>query len=400
MTELLAPAGTLEKLKVAVAYGADAVYFGLKAFSLRNYAGNFTLEDAAAGLEYLHARGKKGYAALNIFPFDAEYDDLADQARALEKMGVDGLIVADIGVLTTLRALGIHTPMHISTQANTLSGRAVMAWKSLGARRVNLARELSMAQIEDLSRFVRGVELEVFVHGAVCMAYSGRCAISDYLTGRRANRGECTQPCRWKYRLEEEKRPGQYMPVSEDARGLYLFNSRDLALFTYVRQLRDLGIASLKIEGRMKSIHYLATVVSLYRRVLDGADIEEAEGLAWLGRVMNRGYSYGFAKGGIQPEDYKWHDGQPAATSRFLGMVEPGEGDAPLQKRRIWVDVRNRMVAGETVEYLTPEGRIGTATLPALLKTLDGDELPEVHHGTTVLLPFDWPPWTMIRRIL
>jgi U32 family peptidase len=399
MAELLAPAGNLEKLKVAVAYGADAVYFGLKDFSLRSYAGNFTLEEAAAGISHLHDHGVKGYAALNVFPFDEEFESLIASAQALEKMNVDAIIVSDLGVLSTLRAIGVRTPVHISTQANNLSSRTVMAWKSLGASRVNLARELSLSQIEALARQVNGVELEVFVHGAVCMSYSGRCAISDYLTGRRANHGECTHPCRWKYRLEEEKRPGEYLPVTEDDRGLYVFNSRDLALFSFVRKLQEAGVSSFKIEGRMKSIHYLATVVSLYRRILDGADVSEKEGLAWLGRVMNRGYSFGFMKGSITPDDYRFEDSQPFATSRFLGIVEPGEGRVDSTLAGVLVDVRNRIEAGETVEYLTPGGDSGTVVLPALLPTLDGEELLHVNHGKTLVLPFDWPPWTVVRRV-
>jgi U32 family peptidase len=233
-TELLAPAGTPEKLKWACAYGADAVYFGLEFGSLRSYAGNFTLDQAAEGLKYLHERGKKGYITLNIYPFSDEYDRLSQIAGAADDMGADGLIVADLGVLRMLKAMNLKAPLHISTQANTTSWQTVQAYADLGAARVNLARELSLDQVLEIQKNAAGsIEIEVFVHGAVCFSYSGRCAISDYLTGARANRGECKHPCRWKYFLVEEERPGQYMPVFEDERGLYLFNSKELALWEY-----------------------------------------------------------------------------------------------------------------------------------------------------------------------
>ncbi|MBW2054852.1 MAG: U32 family peptidase, partial [Deltaproteobacteria bacterium] len=230
--ELLAPAGNLEKLKWAVIYGADAVYFGTRFGSLRNFAGNFSFDDAEAGLGFLHANGKKGYATLNIYPFSNEYEEIINTAGTLDEMGVDAFIVSDLGVLMELKKLGLTAALHISTQANTTSFQTVLAYETLGAKRVNLARELSLEQIQQIQKQVRGkIETEVFINGAVCFSYSGRCAISDYLAGFRANRGECKHACRWKYSVVEETRPGQYMPVFEDERGLYLFNSKDLALF-------------------------------------------------------------------------------------------------------------------------------------------------------------------------
>ncbi|PKL47246.1 MAG: peptidase U32, partial [Planctomycetes bacterium HGW-Planctomycetes-1] len=310
--EITAPAGTYEKLIWAVRYGADAVYFGLDFGSLRAYAGNFTLEQAAKGLDYLHKNGKKGYIALNIYPFSDEYDKLLDIAGQLADMNADALIVSDIGLIFELKKAGIKIPIHISTQANTTSSQTVLAYRQLGAARVNLARELSFEQVEQICKDTlhSGVELEVFIHGAVCFSYSGRCAISDYLTGRKANRGECTHPCRWGYSLVEEKRPDEYFPVFEDNRGQYMFNSKDLALFEYVEPLAKAGVSSFKIEGRMKSVHYIASVVSLYRQLIDGqprlAGQESGEAgkkitpedcLKLLGRVKNRGYSTGFMKG-------------------------------------------------------------------------------------------------------
>jgi putative protease len=327
--ELLAPAGSLEKLKWAVAYGADAVYFGSEFGSLRRFAGNFSFDDAAEGLEHLHARNKKGYVALNIYPFSDEYDKLTETARTLDELGADAFIVADLGVLTELKKLNLKADLHISTQANTTSYQTIMAYKELGAKRVNLARELSIDQIKEIQTHTNGkIETEVFIHGAVCFSYSGRCAISDYMTGFRANKGECKHPCRWQYALMEEKRPGEFYPVFEDERGLYFFNNKDLALFPFVPQLAGAGVSSIKIEGRMKAIHYIASTVAFYRQVLDGKQFTESEGLDLLGRIPNRGYSYGFMKGSINHDDYSSGESLSKAESLFVGnaLAEKRDG--------------------------------------------------------------------------
>lgn len=297
--QLLAPAGNLEKLKWAARYGADAVYFGTKFGSLRSFAGNFTFDDAAEGLEFLHSRGKVGYVTLNIYPFSDEYSKIVETAKTLDSLGADAFIVSDPGIVCELKGLGLNAAVHVSTQANVVSYQSALVYGELGASRVNLARELSLEQIKEIQEQVVGkIETEVFVHGSVCFSFSGRCAISDYLTGYRANRGECKHPCRWKYSLVEETRPGEYMPVFEDDRGAYLFNSKELALFSFVPQLIEAGVTSFKIEGRMKSIHYIAAVVSFYRQLIDGREVSEDEGLEILNRVPNRGYSCGFIKGG------------------------------------------------------------------------------------------------------
>ncbi|NLW84986.1 MAG: U32 family peptidase [Phycisphaerae bacterium] len=403
--ELLAPAGTLEKLKWAVAYGADAVYFGLEFGSLRSFAGNLTLDDAEEGLGYLHARGKKGYVTLNIYPFSEEIDRLADTACTLDAMGVDGLIVADLGLLAVLRQRKLKAALHISTQANTTNAAAALAYARLGAARVNLARELSLTQIQDICTQTRGqIETEVFIHGAVCFSYSGRCAISDYLTGSRANRGECKHPCRWKYALVEETRPGDYMPVMEDERGLYLFNSKELALFDYIPALCKMGVGSLKIEGRMKSIHYLAAVVSLYRRILDGTPFTSQQALAWLGRVPNRGYSAGFIKGSITPDDYEWNRSNSEGDSLFVGEVE-AMSNAKCQMLNVKGDgciirVRNKIRAGQTLEVLTPDGALSTLTLPDPLETVDGLWLDTVQNEQRLRLPTPLPPYSLLRALL
>jgi putative protease len=394
MPELLAPAGNLEKLKWAVAYGADSVYFGLEFGSLRNFAGNFSLEEAKEGLLYLHRFGKRGYAALNIYPFSDEYSRLLEEAFALEEMGVDGVIVSDIGLLTALKEKGFKTPIHISTQANTLSWQTALAYKNLGAARVNLARELSFEQISAIQKHVKGqIETEVFIHGAVCFSYSGRCAVSDYMTGFRANRGECKHPCRYQYFLVEEKRPGKYIPVFEDNRGLYLFNTKDLALFEYVPRLAELGISSFKIEGRMKSIHYIAAIVSFYRQLLDGKSLTKEQALEWLNRVPNRGYTAGFLKGTFLPEDYAWDKSVSEGTSRFVANVETSGPD------RCTIRVRNTIYSAETLEVLMPDGSLLSIQTPHPLKCTDGSLRETVQSGQCVELPCSLPEYSILRRI-
>ncbi len=395
--ELLAPAGNLEKLKWAAAYGADAVYFGTKFGSLRSFAGNFSFDDAAAGLEFLHAQGKRGYVALNIYPFSDEYERITETAHILDDMGVDAVIVSDMGVLMELKKLGLKAGIHVSTQANTTSYQTVLAYRDLGAKRVNLARELSLEQIEKIQRKTKGqIETEVFIHGAVCFSYSGRCAISDYLTGHGANRGECKHPCRWKYALVEETRPGQYMPVFEDKRGAYLFNSKDVALFEFVPALQDAGVDSIKIEGRMKSVHYIASVIWFYRQVLDGRRFLPEEGFKLLNRISNRGYSLGFIKGGINNDDYDVKRSGSQGESTFVGNTT----EEQIGGMRV-LEVRNKIYAGEQLEVLSPDGSLLMTTMPKPLKTTDGRHVDFVNNPQFILLEQDikFKPYTILRRV-
>jgi len=393
--ELLAPAGNLEKLKWAVIYGADAVYFGTQFGSLRSFAGNFSLDDAEAGLEHLHAHGRKGYVTLNIYPFSDEYNKIITTANALDEMGVDAFIISDMGVLNELKKLDLNAALHISTQANTTSYQTVLAYRDLGAKRVNLARELSLEQILQIREQTRGkIETEIFIHGAVCFSYSGRCAISDYLAGFRANHGECKHACRWKYALVEETRPGQYMPVFEDERGLYLFNSKELALFEFIPALKDAGVDSIKIEGRMKSIHYIATVIAFYRQILDGKRVTWEQGIELLSRVPNRGYSTGFMKGSIDSNDYQRDKSTSQSKSIFVGNVteERINGKCVLE-------VRNKIHAGESLEALCPDGSLSTITLPAPLKTTDNHQTEFANNSQFILLDQDLEPYTILRRV-
>jgi len=393
--ELLAPAGTLEKLKWAAEYGADAVYFGTEFGSLRSYAGNFSIDDAAVGLDYLHARGKKGYVALNIYPWSDEFEQLTKVAGQLDEVGVDALIVADLGVLTALRRMNLKASLHISTQANTTNYQSVLAYGELGASRVNLARELSIEQIQDMQKAIGGaVETEVFVHGAVCFSYSGRCAISDYLTGHSGNRGECKQPCRWKYTLVEEKRPGQYMDYFEDERGSYFFNSRELALFEYVPALQQAQVASVKLEGRMKSIHYIASVVSFYRQIIDGRQANWDQGMEVLSRVPSRGYSTGFMKGNVEAGDYAVDKPSSTGEAIFVGNVTQEKVDG-----RCVVEVRNKITAGQELEMMTPDGRTSVVKMPEPLVTREGEQVEVVNNSQFFLLEQELMPYSILRRI-
>ncbi|MHB0998321.1 MAG: peptidase U32 family protein [Armatimonadota bacterium] len=383
-------------MKWAAAYGADAVYFGIEQFSLRSFAGNFSLEDAQNGLDYLHAHERKGYVTLNAYPFSDEFDDLVKAARTLDEMGADAFIVADIGVVRELRKLDLRAAIHISTQANTLNYQTVLAYGEMGAKRVNLARELSLDQIKLIQEKLKGsgMETEVFIHGSVCFSYSGRCAISDYLTGRRANKGECTHPCRWQYSLMEEKRPGEYFPVFEDERGLYFFNSKDLALFPFVPDLVNAGVASLKIEGRMKNAHYLASVLPVYRSILDGKPMSEDEIWMRLGRVDNRGFSSGFMKGSINEDDYEIDKCGYQSTSVWAAMTTEAMHDGMRVCR-----IKNTIHAGETLELLTPDGTISSITIPSPIMTIEGEQVDRANNQDTIVLDGRLPAYSIIRRV-
>ncbi|MBN1126042.1 MAG: U32 family peptidase [Sedimentisphaerales bacterium] len=394
--ELLAPAGTLEKLQWAVAYGADAVYFGCEFGSLRSYAGNLTFSEAKTGLQILHDHGRKGYVALNIYPFTEEYPQLVETAKTLDAMGANAFIISDLGVLRTLSQLDLNAAIHISTQANTVSAQTVATYRELGAARINLARELSLGQIGQIAAETAGsVELEVFIHGAVCFSYSGRCAISDYLTGQRANRGECKHPCRWSYALVEEKRPGEYFPVFEDQRGSYLFNSRELALFEYIPRLAELGIRSFKIEGRMKSVYYLASIVSFYRQILDGRHFSREEAFGLLNRVSNRGYSTGFLKGKITEDDYATQQSRSQGHAVFVGDVLPEKID-----NKTVVRVRNTIRASDELELLTPGGTLTRIVMPPVFATPQGQATDTMNHSQFFLIEADLPAYSILRRII
>jgi putative protease len=291
--ELLAPAGGFEQLEYALHFGADAVYLAGERFGLRQRADNFTHEKLKEAVELTHRKGKRVFVTINALMHPDDLESLAEYAGWLEDVGVDAVIMSDLGALSIVREVAPDLCIHVSTQASVTNARAALQWQELGASRVVLARELTLAEIADIRKEVGDkLELEVFVHGAMCVAYSGRCLISNYLNNRDANRGHCTQPCRWEYALVERTRPDKYIPIEEDARGTFLLSSQDLMMIEHLDELRAAGVDSLKIEGRVKGAYYVATVVNAYRQVLDGANPQDF--LSEMERVSHRPYHTGF----------------------------------------------------------------------------------------------------------
>ena len=354
--ELLAPAGTMEKLQMALAYGADAAYLGGTQFGLRAFGGNFTNDEIRAAVQLAHGMGRKVYVTVNVFPHNDDLVSLSDYLRFLAEAGVNAVLVADLGVFMCAREVAPALPVHISTQANNVNWRTVRAWQELGAARVVLARELSREEIREIRRQT-DVELELFVHGAMCISYSGRCLLSSYFTGRDANRGGCAQSCRWKYALVEESRPGEYYPIAEDERGTYIMNSKDLCLLPYLDEVVSSGIDSLKIEGRMKSVHYVASVVKAYRMALDAAcagtpyEVRE-EWIEELGKVSHRAYTTGFFFGKTTEEDQIYGSSSYEQTSDFVGLVRSYDAE----NRLATVEQRNNMKLGQEIEIFQPRG--------------------------------------------
>jgi len=371
--ELLAPAGSFEKLEVAVHYGADAVYIAGKAFSLRNFSGNFTEEELKSAIDYAHTQGVKVYVACNIFSRNHEQAAISAYLERLGAMGPDAVIIADPGIVLDAAARIPGVPIHLSTQANTTNYRSVRFWEKAGISRVNMARELSLGEIREIAGRSRA-EIETFVHGAMCISYSGRCLLSNYMTGRDGNRGECCHPCRWRYAVMEETRKGQYFPVEADERGTYLFSSQDLCLIEHLPDLIGAGIDSLKIEGRMKGIHYVASVVKVYREAIDSfyenpsAFRVKEYWLRELDGISHRPYGTGFYFGRPDPpspDDKR----EPSETpQRFIGKVVSSEGNG-----HTCLDVRNKFFRGEPVEILT---RKGPAREDRILGLFDADGIP------------------------
>ena len=398
--EVLAPAGDMEKLRFAVAYGADAVYLAGKAYGMRTASGNFTPEEMQEAVRYCHERGVKVYVTVNTLPRDEEMLQLPKYLSALDEMGVDALILADLGVLMLAKRYAPHCEIHISTQTSIVNAQAATAYHELGASRVVLAREQTLEQIAYIRKNTpKDLELEAFVHGAMCMAYSGRCMLSQYLAGRDANRGNCAQPCRWGYRVVEEYRPNEYMPIEEDEHGTYIFNSKDMNLLPYVDQVAKAGIDSLKIEGRVKTAYYAAVVTNAYRRAADlyAADPDHfappQELLDEVWKVSHREYFTGFYFG--DPKTQHMADSTYIREWDVCAVVEQcdEQGNAVLRHK-------NKFAAADELELLIP-GQPARAVRLQEMRNGEGEpiELANVPHMTVLAkLPCSVPKMAILRR--
>ena len=394
--ELLAPAGDMERLRMSLAYGADAVYLAGTDFGMRSFAGNFTPEELKQAVALCHSRGVAVHVTCNTMPRNGEIARMPEWLEYLQELGVDAAILADVGVLSLLKKHAPKLKAHISTQASVSNYQAAAAWYELGASRVILARELSLDEIREIrAKAPRELELEAFVHGAMCVSYSGRCLLSNYMTGRDANRGACAQPCRYQYALVEEKRPGEYFPIGEDAGGAYILNSRDMCMIDHIPELIDAGLDSLKIEGRAKSAYYAAVVTGAYRHAIDAALEGRPLDPVWrdeVEKVSHRPYSTGF---------YFGEPGQHTSHSRYvrdwqiMAVVTSCAPDGTAL-----CELRNKLSAGDELELVGP----GLKPVPVTVEGLtDGDGLPIPEARKPQMpfyfrLPIQAPPLSLLRR--
>ncbi len=383
--ELLAPAGNFEKMLTAFHFGADAVYLGLKNFSLRNFAGNFTLEQLSEAVKIANERGKKIYVTLNIFPFDEDLEEIESILYELNAIKPHGIIVSDPGIFLLAKKI-TDIDVHISTQMNVMNSETANFWFENGVKRIVVARELNIGQIEKMCEKTNG-EIEVFAHGALCIAYSGRCFLSLYMTGRSANRGECTQSCRWNYKmLEESERPGQYFPIEEDERGSYIFNSKDLCAIPVLDKLIEAGVSSLKIEGRMKSMHYVAVTTDVYRSAIDiiceGRVTEFKQMRKFLinelSRVSNRGFTTNFFEGTPDASSYNFEHSKYINQFAFVGSI--------VKKTDEFVEIllKNPLKKGETVEFRDRGLVFEKVKIDKLFSAVDGREIEKGNPNTVV----------------
>ena len=390
--ELLAPAGNFDKLVTAVHYGADAVYFSGKKFGLRAFAGNFDEDEIFKAMDYLHERGKKGYVTLNIVAKDEDFVGLDDYLKLLIDAKVDGLIVSDVGLIYYIRKNFPSLNVHVSTQANVNNSQSAKFFADLGCTRIVLARELSLEDIKKMHQTLGDkIELEAFVHGAMCISYSGRCLLSNYLTGRDSNRGACVQACRWKYYIREENRQDE-LPIEEDERGTYILNSKDMCLIDHLKELEEAGIDSLKIEGRMKSDYYVASVVNAYRRALDGFsdyDVLHNE----LEKTSHRRYTTGFYFGAEDKEYLE--SSMPVQTYVFIAKVVEDAKEGQVK-----VEMRNRFRVGDILEVLSPDGNfLKTITISKIIDSKDEeiDDAKRVQEIVTINCPYSLKAGDILR---
>ncbi len=381
--ELLIPAGGLSTLKTAVRYGADAVYIGGEAFGLRAKADNFTESEMEEGIRFAHENKKKVYVAANIFAHNEDIEPIREYFRRLSRLRPDALIISDPGVYALALKECPDIERHISTQANNTNYASALFWHEMGAKRIVAARELSLKEIRLIrEKIPKEMEIETFVHGSMCISYSGRCLLSSFMTGRDANMGECTHPCRWKYSLVEEQRPGEYFPVSEDGRGTYIFNSNDLCMIEHIPELMDAGIDSFKVEGRMKNELYVATVARAYRLAIDDAARDDEEYMRNRRRYVeeienctNRGFTTGFFFGKPGAKDHIYGESTYRREAVYLGTVEKLDpsGRAVLAQK-------NKFSKGDMIEIMKPNGANIKATVEGIFDA-DGNEQPSAPHA-------------------
>lgn len=396
--EIVAPAGSFEKLKYAFEYGADAVYCGIPDFSLRARINYFDTDEMLEGIRYAHTLGKKIYVTVNIFAHNEHIKKLPKYLEIFKKEAPDAFIASDPGVISMIKEILPKAKIHLSTQANCTNWRAAKLWYDLGVKRVVLAREVGLKEIKEIKKNIPGLEIEVFVHGAMCMAYSGRCFLSAWLTGRSANLGDCAQVCRWKYNLVEEKREDQYIPLEEDKHGSYILNSKDLCLIDYVKDLRDAGVDSFKIEGRAKSAHYLATVVKAYKSVIDANFSKESikEAKKELNKNVNREYTTGFLLGkdtaSMQNTENRSVGSDWEFAGEILGKVDAG----------VIVKVHNILKVGDKIEMIQPNGDLIKMKVKNIFKKKNGMKVDSAHGGTEDLFILETKkeimPMSLLRR--
>jgi putative protease len=398
--ELLAPAGNFEKLEVAVHFGADAVYLANKEFSLRSYSTNFTIDEIKKAVEFAHHHNVKVYVACNIYSRNYEQDEIHDYLVQLGNIGPDAIIISDPGIIQVARRTIPEMNIHLSTQANTTNFEAVLFWEKMGVKRVNIARELTLTEIKEISQNC-SAEIEAFVHGAMCISYSGRCLLSTFMSKRDSNRGMCTHPCRWNYAVVEELRPGEFMPVAEDGRGSYIFNSKDLCMIEYIPDMIGAGIDSLKIEGRMKGINYLASTVKVYREALDlfysepDAYTCKKEWVDELAAINNRCYCTGFYFGDPDQVAPNYINDKPLKGRCFIGKVIGSTG-----KHLMTVEVRNKIFKKEKVEVLKKTGPLASDQVMDII-TSDGISVDYAQPGSVVSFEMNdsYLPNDLVRRI-
>ncbi len=402
--ELLAPAGSLEKLKTAIHYGADAIYLGGKQFGLRAKATNFELDEIREAVVFAHERQVRIFVTVNIMAHNRDLTALPDYLQGLAMAGVDGLIISDPGIFRVARKVVPELRIHISTQANITNSESALFWQDMGATRVNLARELSFAEMCEI-KAATDLKIEVFVHGALCISYSGRCMLSHYLTGRDANKGACAHPCRYNYRLEEEKRPGEYFPVEEDERGVYIFNSKDLCLLGRLPEMVQASIDSIKLEGRMKGIYYAGGIVRIYRAALDYIQEQLAQGVENIAlppvfmdeilKLGSRGYSENFFDGSVSGENMLYTG--PKVTQEYVPAAIVRSVDGPVV-----IEVRNVIRPGDQLEYMAP-GLTNVEFTVAEVQSLAGNPLEQANPNMEVYLmtaePITWHVHGLIRRV-